>query len=204
MNLWAIVPVKALRRGKSRLAGVLSENDREILNQSLLKHTMFVLRQVPEIQEILVVSSDTAVLALARENGARTVLEDGNPGLNTALKRATKVAQLYSAQGILIVPSDLPLITKSDIDEIVENAQTQPIVVIAPGRRNEGTNALLLKPPGLIDYQFGEQSFQKHTNQTEERKIPLIIINSPTLGLDLDYPEDLELLQQYQTQQINL
>ena len=98
MSLWAIVPVKPLRRGKTRLAGVLSEDEREILNLSLLGHTMLILRQVPEIQQILVVSSDTAVLALAREQGARTVMEDGNPGLNTALHRATMVAQVYGAR----------------------------------------------------------------------------------------------------------
>jgi 2-phospho-L-lactate guanylyltransferase len=204
MSLWAIVPVKPLRRGKTRLAGVLSEDEREMLNLSLLGHTMLVLRQVKEIQQILVVSSDTAVLALAREHGARTVLEDGNPGLNTALHRATKVAQLYAAQGVLILPSDLPLLTKEDVEELIKQAEPSPVVVIAPDRRNEGTNALLVKPTGLIDYQFGDNSFFKHTTQARKFNINLKIINSPTLGLDLDFPEDLELLRQHQTQQVNL
>jgi 2-phospho-L-lactate guanylyltransferase len=204
MSLWAIIPVKPLRRGKTRLAGVLTEDEREMLNLSLLGHTVTVLRQVSEIQQILVVSSDTAVLALAREQGARTVMEDGNPGLNTALHRATMVAQVYAAQGVLILPSDLPLITKEDIEELIIQAEPSPVVVIAPDRRNEGTNALLVKPTGLIDYQFGDHSFSKHSSQAEKFHINLKIVHRPTLGLDLDFPEDLELLQQYQTQQVNL
>lgn len=204
MSLWAIIPVKPLRRGKTRLAGVLSEDEREILNLSLLGHTLMILRQVPEIQQILVVSSDTAVLALAREQGARTVMEDGHPGLNTALHRATMVAQVYAAQGVLILPSDLPLLTKQDVEEIIQTPEPSPLVVIAPDRRNEGTNALFVKPTGLIDYQFGDNSFSKHVSQAKKFHINLRIINSPTLGLDLDFPEDLELLQQYQTQQVNL
>ena len=204
MSLWAIVPVKPLRRGKTRLAGVLSEDEREILNLSLLGHTLTILRQVSEIDQVLVVSSDTAVLALAREQGARTVMEDGNPGLNTALCRATKVAQIYAAQGVLILPSDLPLLTREDVEEIIKQSEPSPVVVIAPDRRREGTNALLVKPTGLIDFQFGDNSFFKHTSQANKFHINLKIITSPTLGLDLDFPEDLELLQQYQTQQVNL
>jgi 2-phospho-L-lactate guanylyltransferase (CobY/MobA/RfbA family) len=43
MTLWAIVPVKPLRRGKSRLAGTLSETERAELNQKLLEQTLTTL-----------------------------------------------------------------------------------------------------------------------------------------------------------------
>ena len=84
MSLWAIIPVKPLRRGKSRLAGVLSEDERTELNRSMLVNTIKTLKAVPEIDMILVVSRDPAALALARDYEARTVLEDGSPELNTA------------------------------------------------------------------------------------------------------------------------
>ncbi|NLF52004.1 MAG: 2-phospho-L-lactate guanylyltransferase [Leptolinea sp.] len=204
MSLWAIVPVKSLRRGKTRLAGVLSEDERELLNLSLLGHTLKILNQIKEIDQILVVSSDTAVLSLAREQGARTVMEDGNPGLNTALMRATMVAQMFSAQGILILPSDLPLLSEQDIKEIIARSGEPPVVVIAPDRRREGTNALLIKPTGLIAYQFGEGSFKKHCQQAERFNLNLQVVNSESLGLDLDFPEDLELLKQYEQKQVIL
>ena len=40
MSLWAIVPVKPLRRGKSRLAGALTEEERATLNQELLQRKL--------------------------------------------------------------------------------------------------------------------------------------------------------------------
>jgi 2-phospho-L-lactate guanylyltransferase len=198
MSLWAIIPVKPLRRGKTRLAGVLSEDEREILNLSLIGHTLQVLKQVKGIEQILVVSSDTAVLALAREQGARTVHEDGHPGLNMALHRATMVAQMYAAQGVLILPSDLPLLTPEDVQELIRQAEDPPVVVIAPDRRKQGTNALLIKPTGLISYEFGDNSFSKHCRQADRFRLNLKIVSTDTLGLDLDFPEDLELLKQYE------
>jgi 2-phospho-L-lactate/phosphoenolpyruvate guanylyltransferase len=204
MSLWAIVPVKPLRRGKSRLAGVLSEDEREILNLSLIGHTLQVIQQVQGIEQVLVVSSDTAVLALAREQGAKTVLEDGHPGLNMALHRATMVAQMFSAQGVLILPSDLPLLAPEDLQEMIQQASDPPVVVIAPDRRKQGTNALLIKPTGLISYQFGEDSFSKHCSQAEKFNLNLKIVISESLGLDLDFPEDLEELEQYEQRKVHL
>ncbi|HNS37332.1 MAG TPA: hypothetical protein PKM01_06080, partial [Anaerolineaceae bacterium] len=77
MSLWAIVPVKPLRRGKSRLAGVLSEDERALLNMTMLGNILMTLTSVPQIDSVLVVSRDPAALALARDHGARTVQEEG-------------------------------------------------------------------------------------------------------------------------------
>ncbi|MBL6961579.1 MAG: 2-phospho-L-lactate guanylyltransferase, partial [Anaerolineales bacterium] len=92
MTIWAIVPVKPLRRGKSRLAGTLTEDERTELNRQLLAHTLEILKNTPEIEQTLVISRDPQALAVARDFDARTVLEDGSPHLNTALERATVVA----------------------------------------------------------------------------------------------------------------
>ena len=62
-----------------------------------------------EISNTLVVSRDHTEITIAREMGARTVQEDGAPLLNTALRRATVIAQVYATRGVLILPADLPL-----------------------------------------------------------------------------------------------
>jgi 2-phospho-L-lactate guanylyltransferase len=146
MSLWAIVPVKPLRRGKSRLSSVLSEDERTVLNRSMLVNTIKTLKDVPEIDVILVVSRDPAALALAREFNARTVLEDGSPELNTALRRASKVAQAYQANEILVLPADLPLVKPEDIQEFLRHSGQPPEVIISPDRRRDGTNALFISP----------------------------------------------------------
>jgi len=193
MTLWAIVPVKPLRRGKSRLAGTLSEDERTQLNQLLLEHTLKTLTDLKEIEQILVVSRDPAALSLARDHGARTVREAaGSPHLNTALTRATVVAQVYATRGVLVLPADLPLMTREDILALVERATEPPVVVIAPDRREEGTNALLICPAGLIEYDFGIGSFQRHCERARQANARLEVVTLPSLGLDLDLPEDLE------------
>lgn len=194
MTLWAIVPVKPLRRGKSRLAGILDEDERTELNRALLQHSLETLSGVPGVNEVLVVSRDPNALAIARELGARTVQEDGAPHLNTALKRATVVAQVYATQGVLILPADLPLVTREDIQALLDRAVKPPVVVIAPDRHGKGTNALVIAPAGLIEYDFGENSFQRHCERVKQAGARLEVVELPSLGLDLDEPEDFELV----------
>jgi 2-phospho-L-lactate guanylyltransferase len=194
MTVWAIVPVKPLRRGKSRLAGVLSESERTDLNRRLLDHTLETLTAVPEIEHVLVVSRDPAALALARDHGAWTVQENGAPHLNVALERATIVAKNYATRGALIVPADLPLITPEDIRVIIERGKKPPVVVVAPDRRRYGTNALLVSPVGFIQYNFGPNSFQRHCDRAVQAGARLEIVELPSLGLDMDLPEDLDMV----------
>jgi 2-phospho-L-lactate guanylyltransferase len=194
MTLWAIVPVKPLRRGKSRLAGLLSEDQRTKLNQEMLAHTLKILRDVPEIEHTLVISRDPGALALARELGARTVREEGAPRLNLALKRATLFAKTYVTRGVLIVPMDLPLMTPGDVGTMISRSQgSDPVIVIAPDHHRQGTNALLVCPAGQIEYEFGPGSFQRHCDLAQMSGARLEICELPNLALDVDYPEDLQM-----------
>jgi 2-phospho-L-lactate guanylyltransferase len=194
MTLWAIVPVKPLRRGKSRLAGVLTEEERLGLNSQLLAHTVDILGEIPEIEHVLVVSRDQAALSLARAHGARTVQEKGAPELNVALTRATIVAKRYATRGVLIIPSDLPMISKEDVYAMLEMVKDPPAVVVAPDRKKQGTNALLVCPVGLIEYDYGPNSFERHCRRARESGARLEICELPSLALDMDVPEDLELV----------
>jgi 2-phospho-L-lactate guanylyltransferase len=194
MTIWAIVPVKPLRRGKSRLAGMLSEDQRTRLNRYLLEHVLTTLNEIPEIEHTLVVSRDPAALALTREMGGRTVLEDGAPQFNTAIMRATIVAKTQGAHAVLILPADLPLIKSFDIKKLIMRGKKQPVVVIAPDMRQDGTNGLFVNPAGIIEYGYGPGSFQCHSGRAIEAGAKLVVIESRNISLDLDLPEDLEAL----------
>ena len=194
MTFWAIVPVKPLRRGKSRLAGVLTEEERLDLNSQLLIHTVDTLKEIPEIEHVLVVSRDQAALSLARAHGARTVQENGAPELNIALTRATIVAKRYATRGVLIIPSDLPLISQEDVYAMLELVKDPPVVIVVPDRKKEGTNALLVCPVGLIEYDYGPNSFERHCQRARQAGARLEICELPSLALDMDVPEDLELV----------
>ena len=195
MTIWAIVPVKPLRRGKSRLAETLTEDERAELNSQLLAHTLKTLKKTPEVEEVLVVSRDPKALAIAHDHDARTIRENGAPDLNTALERATAVAKMYTTNGVLVLPADLPLISQMDIEKIIATASGyKRIVVITPDRHKEGTNALLVSPAGLIEYDYGEKSFERHCELARKAGARLEVCELPSIELDLDLPEDLELV----------
>lgn len=202
MSIWAIVPVKPLRRGKSRLASVLTEDDRAALNERMLVHTIDTLKNVAELGEVLVVSRDPAALALAREHGARTLQEDGAPHLNVALVRATAVAQTYTATSVLVVPADLPQISPVDISAMLQAGRESPSVVIAPDHHHEGTNALYINPVGQIEYEFGPGSFQAHGTRAAASGAALHVLELASLARDVDVPEDLDFLASVTTQSV--
>ena len=194
MSIWAIVPVKPLRLGKSRLAGVLRDDERATLNRRLLEQTISTLHSTKEISQILVVSRDPAALAVARQYGARTVHEDGTPNLNSALARATMLARQYASRGVLVLPADLPLITQEDLSDFLKFVGKPPCVVISPDRHDNGTNALLMSPGGIIACDFGPGSFHRHCNAAIKAGADLQVMRSERIMLDLDTPDDLEAL----------
>ncbi len=199
MSLWAIIPVKPLRRSKSRLSEVLSEDERTQLNAQMLENTLKVLRSVTQIKEILIISRDTSVLALARSYGAKTLQEDGGAGLNLALKRAVLVAKAYSAQSILILPMDIPFLSKEDVLSLIQPFHISPGVVIAPDRHKNGTNAILVSPPELIDFSYGPGSFERHIWQAQAKGAAIEVVQIESTGFDLDDPTDLALYKKIQT-----
>ncbi len=198
MTLWAIVPVKPLAKGKTRLANTLGPAERTQLNREMLEHILTELAAVAEVERTLVVSRDSAVLALARDKGARTLSERQPAELNRALERATGAAQAYGASGVLILPADLPLATRDDIRALVALGARPPVVVIAPDRRGEGTNALLVAPIGLIEYAFGANSYQRHLKEATASGARLEVCDIVRLTVDVDLPEDLALVRQAQ------
>jgi 2-phospho-L-lactate guanylyltransferase len=109
--------------------------------------------------------------------------------------RATVVARQYGVSAVLVLPADLPLLAREDLQSLIAHAQNPPVVAIAPDRHQQGTNALLIAPPGLIEYEFGPGSFARHVAQARAAGARVEICLLPSLALDLDAPDDLALLQ---------
>ncbi len=192
MNIWAIVPVKPLSRAKSRLSGELPPQQREQLATELLARTVRLLVPLTRIRGVLVISRDQKALAMVRDLGANTVQESGTPELNNALLRATQVLKAWHADSVLVVPADIPLLAAEDVEEMVQRGRYHNSVVIAPDRHETGTNLLFIRPPGLIPYAFGENSFTIHQRLALEAGANVSVYRSERAALDVDWPDDLE------------
>lgn len=193
MSLWAIIPVKPLKRAKSRLAEVLSQAQREQLAEMMLRRMLTVLGNVPSITGTLVISRDTRALAIARDLGAKTVQERAPSDLNPALTRASEVVRVWGGNAVLILPADLPFITEEDIQQMSDLCRIGPKVVIATDKHEDGTNALLMRPPGLMPVMFGEQSYKRHVIAAKLAGARIETYASETIELDIDVPADLEI-----------
>ncbi len=194
-SVWAIVPVKPFRQAKSRLRPVLDAEQRAALSRDFLGHALGVLARVPSIARTLVVSRDPVALAAARDLGAATLDEDGAVGLNAALQRATRAAVAGRARAVLVLPSDLPLLEPADVEQLLAEAGDGPVVAIVPDRHEQGTNALLVRPPGGLEYAFGEGSFARHQVLARKTGACVRICRLPRAALDVDVPDDWVLYQ---------
>jgi 2-phospho-L-lactate guanylyltransferase len=192
MKIWAIVPVKPFVRAKSRLSAVLAAPQREALAERMFRHGLHVLSQVRQIAGVMVVSRDSRALALARDYGAHTIQESGAPELNDALRRASEFVRLQGADGVLVIPADLPLYTVEDVEQIVHMGRYNTTVVLVPDRNENGTNALLVTPPGFIPFSFGPGSFRRHMDYANKAGATVKIYHSERIGLDIDTPDDLD------------
>ena len=192
MSLWAIVPVKPLKYAKSRLSAVLSSEQRYELAGAMFRHVLSVVTTVPEVSGVLVISRDTKALAIAREMGAKTIQESAISDLNPALMRATMIVKSWRVDAVLILPADLPFVHADDIQALIALAKN-PSIVIATDHNGDGTNALLVRPPGLIQFDYGPGSYQRHIASAERAGIEVMTYHSDRLASDIDVPEDLDL-----------
>lgn len=202
-TLHVVVPLRSAESGKSRLGLALDAEEREVLVLGLLGRTLEVLARWPVSQRTYLVTNDRRAANVARraQPAISIVGEPRDGGLNAALRAARDAAQAAGATAVLMLPADLPLLDGTALDGLLEAAdaavaagQGGPIVVIAPADARDGTNALLLSPPAIVEPHFGAASLEAHLRAAAVADASVQLVLDPALGFDLDTPEDLERL----------
>jgi len=192
MPTYAIVPVKQLHESKRRLAHLLDAGQRAELIGRFLDNLLLVLNATPGIDRVLVVTCDPAVVALARGHGAEVLLELEADGLNAAAVRGVAWADGAGATAALLLPADLPFARVEDIAAMLQplTGYPRPLMAICGDEADEGTNALLLAPPGDFAFHYGPGSFAAHLAEAERRGRASHILRAPGLRFDLDTESD--------------
>jgi 2-phospho-L-lactate guanylyltransferase len=121
------------------------------------------------------------------------VLPDPGGGLNAALTMARDTLVKLGARELVILPTDLPLVTSGDVDLLVTRGRKTGFALASdvPG---VGTNALYLSPPEPFRFQFGCDSRSQHLAEAARLGLATEIIQTPGLTSDLDDVEDLRRL----------
>jgi 2-phospho-L-lactate guanylyltransferase len=145
------------------------------------------------------VSPDRIVLGEARERGAATLLQKSQ-GLNPALEEGRRWTMDRSASALLVLPADLPLLDAQDVRAVLDGVGEAPSVTISPDSAHTGTNALLLRPPDVLPFAFGPDSYEAHLRAARERGLDVRVCERPHLAFDLDTAEDLARLDEKEVQ----
>lgn len=193
-GIWAIVPAKDIKDAKQRLAGVLTAHERTALFRAMLHDVLSALSAATGLSGIMVVTRDPEVIEVAGRYGARVLVERANQGQTAAVSAGARTLAAEGAAGMMAVPADVPLISATDVEQLLRAHGATPAVSIAPARDRLGSNAVICSPPQLLRLRFGDNSFYPHLASARRRGIEPTVVDSPAFALDIDRPDDLQAL----------
>lgn len=186
----ALLPAKPLPLAKTRLASLLADADRMRIAAAMYADVLRALTTTRALDAVVVVTADATLASLGRGAGA-VVVDEGLPrGLNGAVALGTTAACRLGASAVVVVLSDVPLVTTSDVDELLRRAPARGALVV-PSKEGTGTNAMLRQPPTLFASCFGGRSLERHVAVAERAHVACEIVRNARLELDVDTPDDL-------------
>jgi len=190
LNVWVIVLVKDFDDAKQRLGPALDPPARRALAR---RNAQRAVRAAAAGAHRLVVAGSAEVAAMAERLGAEVLIEPRQEGQNVAARRGVARAVSAGATAVLLLSSDLPLVTRKSVRALLDAAGAlgAPVVVAVPAVGRGGTNALYLDPPNAISLHFGVDSLAEFRREAERRDVSFVVEKSDAMALDLDEPADL-------------
>ncbi|HEX2071938.1 MAG TPA: 2-phospho-L-lactate guanylyltransferase [Thermoleophilaceae bacterium] len=192
MRTIAILPIKSFGAAKQRLAGLLGSGARQALVQAMFQDVLASLRRAEGLDAIAVVTAN-AVAARAARGERVVVLDDSEEtGHNEAAALGVAYAVGHGFERVLLVPGDAPLLDPDEIETLLRDDSAGLVVV--PDRHGAGTNALLIAPPTAVAPSFGPGSCARHEQVAVAAGVRCRVDPLPSLAVDVDTPEDLDVL----------
>src|SRR5688500_14460140 len=102
----------------------------------MLNHVLATIRESGVICSIGIISPNSSELQLPDDIA---VIEQTRSGLNNHLEEGREWAISNGADALMIIFSDLPLITPDDLRTIIEMGREAGTVVLAPDRHDRGS-----------------------------------------------------------------
>jgi coenzyme F420-0:L-glutamate ligase/coenzyme F420-1:gamma-L-glutamate ligase len=189
VTVTAVLPFRSIDSAKSRMAPLLSEEERREFSARLLERTLLALGRAASLHSVILVSPDPLARALAR-SGGHEALDDGGVDLNVAISLGVRHAATSGASAVLILPVDLAEISAANIDALLSGwSGSKPGLLASP---DGGTSALLVPLPHTFTPQFGANSAAAHQDELSRDGGTVERLSSP-LAADLDTPNDLQI-----------
>jgi len=188
-----LIAAKQLAFAKTRLAPALpSAVERSALAAAMFRDVLGAALSARATDCVAVVTSEPALLDLARSAGAIAIDEEFPRGLNVAVRLAIGELVRRGATTVCTMLSDTPGVTAEDIDSTFAAIPAGDAgVALVPSRDFSGTNMIARRPPEVIATQFGRFSLVRHLEDCRTRGIACEVLRLQRPALDLDVPADL-------------
>jgi 2-phospho-L-lactate guanylyltransferase len=175
-----LLPVKAFRHAKLRLAPALDQAERAALAVEMASNVVRAAGRLP----VAVVCDDDEVAAWAARAGASVLWRPGH-GLNAAVTDGVEQLGADGFTRVIVAHADLPhaldLSWVGDADG----------VTLVPDRHDDGTNVASVPTGQGFRFAYGAGSFTRHVAEAGRLGLELHIEREPRLGWDVDLPADL-------------
>ena len=186
----AIIPFKNSMRAKGRLAPLLQGSERAGLVHAMLRDVLDALAGARHIEQTFIVAENDEVADAAAAGGATIIREIANRGYNAAVTTAVKSLADDSEASVVILPSDIPMVTAAELEALARPAAGK-LVRAAPARDGVGTNGLFLSPATVMESRFGRNSARRHRQASLAAGVAYDELRRPGLEFDIDLPADL-------------
>jgi len=195
MRAALLIPVKDLTTAKQRLGEALDQAQRSQLAEAMLRDVMSAAAGVTERLDIFLATGDSRAQVMARKFNFGVIVDNRNESETAAIEMATAWCEQRQYDTTVVVPGDIPLITAVELHRVLDAAPPEGAVFV-PAYDRRGSNCILRRPASIIPLRFGNDSFLPHCEAMKKTGKPLVILEMPGIGLDIDNPHELELLVQ--------
>jgi 2-phospho-L-lactate guanylyltransferase len=176
----AIVPFKGLDGAKTRLAAVLSAEERARLALEMLGRVVAACDGASSIERTLLVTPEPEAVPA----GVEVLVDDGR-GHAEAIALALDDPRARGG-GVVVVMADCPLAAPEALDTLARSARPLALVPALDG----GVNALALRDPARFTPSFGVPAMET-IEHARRAGIEPFVLDDERLSLDVDRPEDL-------------
>ena len=185
-----VIPVRSFTRGKSRLAGAfgpdpLGRSEHEAFVRGLADRAADAAAPHPTA----IVTSAPEVIEWATTRDLFVVADGGS--LDAAATAGRSWAAERGLTRMVVVHADLPDIVSL---ESVAGDGADPVVVIVPCHRGDGSPVLSVPVAAPFAFSYGLGSFARHCAEAARAGLALRVVHDDALGFDIDGPDDLAIV----------
>lgn len=192
METALLIPIKEPGRAKTRLANLLTVEERQRLVWAMFEDVCLSLAAAQKAEHIFLVTNFQKAAERARAFGWQVLYEEAQESESASVDWASRRLREQGFKAVLRLPADLPLLQAQDIDELLSIELKPPAALLVPSAEGTGTNAIIRAPADLFPSRFGPHSLALHKQEAERAGVECLIVHNPNIALDIDEPQDLE------------